>query len=413
MYSSLSWERKVLANGLTVLFYPRTTGLTTQLSVGVKYGSSDDPEEKAGCAHFLEHMIVGGSQEKIKLHNQIEQLGGCSNFETSDEYTLSTVDIFSGKIAQASKILSGLLFDTAFEKDKFELERKVIINEIAEASDNPRDRVAETLLKCLFKHHPVRNPVLGSKKTVKELTLNDIKEAHQTYYTPHRMILILTGNFSSNDADIVLQNFRSRKNSHSQPNQSDRKEECKPKQATTIERAGITQAYLSFGLRTPPAKDPDVPTLDLIDAVLGIGESSRLFVELREKRALTYDFKSINMSGLDYGYFSVDCAIKTKAINQVQSIIQEELTKLKSYPVDQNELTKSKNLILGSIYRSIDNPRELPRILANMEIHFENEKALLDYTSKVDSVSEQDIIRVANKYFQEESYSTVTLIPKK
>lgn len=80
MYSSLSWERKVLANGLTVLFYPRTTGLTTQLSVGVKYGSSDDPEEKAGCAHFLEHMIVGGSQEKIKLHNQIEQLGRLFKF---------------------------------------------------------------------------------------------------------------------------------------------------------------------------------------------------------------------------------------------------------------------------------------------------------------------------------------------
>ncbi len=413
MRSSLSWERKVLSNGLTVLLYPRAAGLTAQLSVGIKYGSSDDPNENGGCAHFLEHMIVGGSQKRIKLHNQIEQLGGCSNFESSDEYTLSTVDIFSGKIAQASKVLSGLLFDTAFEKDKLELERKVILNEIAEASDNPRDKVAETLLKCLFKHHPVRNPVLGSKKNVNQLTLNDIEKAHQNYYTPQRMILILTGNFSANDAEIVLQDFQSRKHSNSQPRQTNRSEKNKPKKTATIERPGITQAYLSLGFRTPPAKNPDVPTLDLIDAVIGIGESSRLFVELREKRALTYDFKSINMSGLDYGYFSVDCAVKTKEISQTQDIIRKELHKIKAHPVSQSEIAKSKNLIIGSIYRSIDNPKELPRILANMEIHFGNEKALLDYTNRIDAITEQNITEAANNYFQEENYSTVTLIPRK
>jgi predicted Zn-dependent peptidase len=413
MHSSLFWERKVLSNGLTVLFYPRPTGLTAQLSVGIKYGSSDDSKENAGRAHFLEHMIVGGSQERIKLHNQIEHLGGCSNLESSDEYTLCTVDIFSGKIAQASKILSRLLYDMSFEREKLELERKVILNEIAEADDNPRDKVTETLLKCLFKHHPVRNPVLGSKKTVNQLTLGDIEKAHQNYYTPQHMILILTGNFSTNDAKTVLQDFQNRINSNSQPKQNNKNEKNTPKKTAIIERPGITQAYLSFGFQTPPAKNPDVPTLDLIDAVLGIGESSRLFVELREKRALTYDFKSINMSGLDYGYFSVDCAVKTKALSQTQAIIRKELTKLKTHPVSQSELVKSKNLILGSIYRAIDNPRELPRILANMEIHFENEKALLDYINKIDEISEPNITEAANKYFQEENYSTVTLIPKK
>jgi len=155
MRSNLSWERNVLPNGLTVLQCPRSSNTMAQLSVAIEYGSNEDTEENAGNAHFLEHMLVGGSQNRIKLHNEIERLGGRSSFETSDEFTFSTINIFPRKIAQASKVLSRLLFDPKFAKEKFELERKVILNEIAEANDDPRDRVAETLTKCLFKNHPV------------------------------------------------------------------------------------------------------------------------------------------------------------------------------------------------------------------------------------------------------------------
>ena len=109
------------------------------MSVVIKYGSNDDSDEKSGSAHFLEHMLVGGSQKRIKLHHEIEKLGGCSYFETSDEFTFSSMDVLPGKIAEASKVLSGLLFDPVFEGEKLELERKVILNEIAEARDDPQN----------------------------------------------------------------------------------------------------------------------------------------------------------------------------------------------------------------------------------------------------------------------------------
>ena len=147
--------------------------VTAQLSVAIKYGSNDDGDEKSGNAHFLEHMLVGGSQKRIKLHHEIEKLGGCSHFETSDEFTFSSMDVLSGKIVEASKVLSGLLFDSTFEKDKLELERKVILNEIAEAHDDPQDLIRETLIKCLFKHHPLRNPILGLKKTINQFTVDE------------------------------------------------------------------------------------------------------------------------------------------------------------------------------------------------------------------------------------------------
>jgi predicted Zn-dependent peptidase len=413
MRSNLSWERNVLSNGLTVLQCPRSSSTMAQLSVAIEYGSNDDSEENAGNAHFLEHMLVGGSQKRIKLHNEIEKLGGRSNFETSDEFTFSTVNVFPRKIAEASKVLSGLLFDPEFAEEKFELERKVILNEIAEAYDDPRDRVGEILTKCLFKDHPVKNPVIGSKKTINHLTLNEIKKAHENYYVPRRMILILTGSFTNTDTETVLQDFQDRKNHNSTPKRNTQIEGKDPKRETVVKKSGITQAYLSFGLRTVPAKDMDTPSLDHIDTILGMGESSRLFVELREKRALTYDFECVNASGLDYGYFSINCAVNVRALNKTKRIILGELQKLKMRPVIKSELDKSKNLMLGTIFRQIDSSQGLPRLLAYDEIHFESENALVDYTNKISSVTEQEIMETANKYFQDENYATAILTPKK
>ena len=144
-----------------------------------------------------------------------------------------------------------------------------------------------------------------------------------------------------------------------------------------------------------------------------MGESSRLFVELREKRALTYDFEATNASGLDYGHFSVTCPVGTKSLNLTQKLIRDELQKIKNLPPTKNELDKSKNLLLGNIFRIVDNSHELPRLLAYDEIHFENENSLIDYTNKINSLTELDMTEVANKYFQDKNYSTAILTPKK
>ena len=412
MPGSLSWKRRVLSNGLVVLLYPRLSAMTAQLSVAIKYGSNDDFADRIGTAHFLEHMLVGGSSNRIRLNHEIERLGGIANFETSKECTFSIVDVFPERLSEASKVISGLIFDSSFEKDKLELERKVILNEIAEASDDPGDKTEETLLKCLFRRHPVRNPILGSKKTVSEITLPDIEEARGNYYCPRNMILILTGKFSEKEAKKVLEVFQDRNNAGSILRVNRSAEVCKPRRQASTKRSGITQAYLSFGFKTPPAKDVDIPTLELINAILGIGESSRLFVELREKRALTYGYDSVNVAGLDFGYFSVSCAVKSQSLNLTQSIIHGEFEKLKVNPVTNSELEKSKNLILSDVLRSIDSAHNFPRILTDLEMYFENENALIQYVNKIKSLTKQNIVEVANKYFLENNYATSIITPK-
>jgi predicted Zn-dependent peptidase len=409
MNNGLIWKREVLSNGLTVLQYPNKSAMTAQLSVAVKYGSNDDETDKAGTAHFLEHMLVGGSKKRISLNHQIEQIGGCSGFEISNDSTFAWLSIFSDKIVDASKKMAQLIFDKEFDKDKLEIERKVILNEIAEISDDPRHTTEQALIKCLFPKHPIRNLISGTKKQAEKITLTDIVESHQNQYIPCNMIVILTGNYS--DANSIIEMFVDNPNCGLSKRQL-HIETAKPKKIASLKKSGINQAYLSFGLRTPPARDNDTVSFSLINSILGLGESSRLFVELREKRAFTYDFTSSNNTGLDFGYFSIACVVNDAIWKQTQRIIKDELKKLVSDPVTDDELQKSKNLILGSVVRGLDDPNELPRIIADTELMFSNEKEVSKYIEKIKQLTSEDIMNVASRYFKEENYSTAILTPK-
>ena len=412
MNDVLRWNRLVLSNGLKVLTYPRLSALTAQLSVAIEYGSNDDSEEDSGAAHFLEHMLVGGSQERIDLHNKIEVLGGCSGFETNPEFTYCAVNIFPDKLAEASKVLSGLLFDSSFDKEKLEIERKVILNEIADISDDPMSKVGEALAKSLFRSHPIRRPVSGTKRSVRQATLNQLEEIHWSRYAPRNMILVLTGRFSEEDLDEVCGDFSERENRDVILKKLHGKERSIPKEKTKIEKSGITQAYLTLGARTVPSKDNASSALDLLSVILGIGESSRLFVELREKRALTYDVGSMHISGLDFGFFAVDCSVKPKSLEQAEMLIKKELKKIKTEKVAEAELNKAKTQMLAALYRDFDSPTELPRLMAEMEIQYKSENALLDYAEKIQKTKSQDIIEAADKYFQDENFSKAILTPK-
>ena len=256
----------------------------------------------------------------------------------------------------------------------------------------------------------VFNPVeITTKKEVKKITLANLAEVHQNQYLPQNMIVILTGNYSN--SHNIIEMFVDKQNCGLSKRQL-HIETAKPRKIASLKKSGINQAYLCFGFRTPPATDNDTVTLSLINSILGLGESSRLFIELREKRALTYDFLSSNNTGLDFGYFSVACVVRDTVWKQTQEIIKNELKKLTRNPITDDELQKSKNLILGDIVRGVDEPHELPRIIADTELMFSNEKEVSAYIEKIKHLTSQDIINVASKYFKEENYSTAILTPK-
>ena len=412
MTTGIFWRRKVLPNGLTVLLFPRESANTTQLSVAVKYGSNQEPEEIAGSAHFLEHMLAGGSTKRIELSRSVENSGGVLDFYTDHEHMMSTMDILPEELPGASQILSELLFNTEFEEEKFRRERKIILNELAQTLDDPTERVEELLMKSLFKNHPVRRPVGGYPKTVKQLTLKKLSDAQSSNYVPQNMILVLAGNFSEKTKEDILKNFENKAAKKEPPKNSFLPETGRPNAFVVKKKTGIAQSYLSIGARTVATNHRDTATIDVLSAILGGGTSSRLFVELRETNALTYDVNSDNNKGIDFGFFSIDCVVKEKNLAKAESLILKELSKFRTEKVATDELEKGKNLICAEILRGMDNPHEMSEIIAYMEIQFRSERALEDYVGKIKAVSSEDLIDAANIYLKEDCFSTVILKPE-
>ena len=412
MHSSLLWKKELLPNGLRVLSYPKPSRLTAQLAVAIEYGANDDSDEQAGAAHFLEHMVPGGSKKRIETSREFERLGGLSDFFTNPEYTMSIVDVVPNKLVEASQNIFPLLFEGSFEEEQFYVEQKIIFHELAEVADDPHERVNEMLRQCLFKGHPVRRSVGGSKKTVRKLSLPQLTEIYGRRYSPQNAILILSGNFSERDFSSVCRYFE-REEKH----EESKRELCQPeieppKKIALKKKAGLSLAYLSLGARTTNSNNPDVAALDVLNVVLGVGASSRLFIELREKRALTYGISSSQTDGLDFGYLGIDCALKQKHIEEAQLLILKELLKLRDEKVPEAELTKGKDMILGDIFRGVDSGETCPEILATIEMQFGSENGLVDYVNRVKAVTAEKVRDVANKYLQECQFAAAVLAPK-
>jgi predicted Zn-dependent peptidase len=411
MQSRLTWNRQVLPNGTRVLTYPKPSNLTAQLAVAVEYGANDDQDGQAGAAHFLEHMVPGGSETRINLSREIEQLGGLAEFYTNHEYTLHTADVLPGKLTRAAEIMSKLVCNGAFQVEQFRAEQKIILQELAEAADDPNHQVSEMLLQNLFMKHPVRRPVGGYPKTVRRLSVAELTNIYREHYVPKNLIVILTGNYSEEDARRIMKSF-SQSQSQPVPEKQVRSGEvAPPKRSATKRKEGLVQSYLSVGARTTHAKSPDVAALDVLNVVLGVGASSRLFIELRERRALAYSVSSSQTDGLDFGFFTVDCATNQKQTKQAESVILKELARLRNENVPETELKKGKDVILSDIFRAMDNLEACPEILAFMEVQFGNENALAEYTQRIRTATADQVRGVAERYLSEGSLSTAVLKP--
>ncbi len=412
MSNGLVWQRRILPNGLRVLYLPKPSANTAQLSVAIEYGSNSEVEAEAGSAHFLEHMLAGGSDKRIQKSRSIESHGGSLNFYTDHEYTMSFVDVLPESLPQTSQVLSELLFDNAFEEEKFESERKIILNELAEISDDPNELIDELLLKSLFKKHPIRRPIGGYPKTINQLNLRQLEAIHTVAYEPQNMILMLMGNLSDKQIQAVLQYFEDKPKQQKITKQLHPQETAKPTPEASKRKRGITQTYLSVGTKTVNTKSLEAPKLDLISMILGGGASSRLFIELREKRALTYDVAATHSKGLDFGYFSINCAIKNSNLDKTRELIFKEFAKLRDERVLEEELERNKKLMLSGILRGIDSPDDCQDILAFMEIQFNNEKALSSYLEKIKAVTTTGILEAAQAFLQEDNFTSAVLAPK-
>ena len=387
-----------LSNGLTILLEKRPIETVT-IQATVKVGSNNENTKNNGISHFMEHMLFEGTKKRNNakiIANEIESLGGLLNAYTSNERTCFFVKVPKQHFIRALDIISDIIQDPLFDKKSLEKERKIILKEINLHKDEPRSHQWVLFQKILFKKLPAKNPTYGTVKSVKAIRRKDLLNYYKKYYIPNNMIISVVGDTKNIKENIenYFKNFEPKK-------LSALKKIKEPKQNSVVvkkEKRKILNSYIVLGYKTLNRLHKDSYILDVIKAILGRGQSGRIYDEIRNKLGLAYEVGVHHEPAINYGFFAVYLNTDKKNIPKTIKIILNEFKKLEN--LTSKELKEGKGYLEGQFILDNEDTQDRADELC-FWASVKDAKLYNKYLEEIRQVKKSDILRAAKKYLTE------------
>lgn len=397
----MRFQKKVLDNGLTVLFEKRDVPVATVM-LAVKYGSAYDNVNEKGMAHFIEHLCFKGTGKRTakEIVDEIEKIGGELNAFTSDEFTAYFSKLPSAHLGVAMDVIFDAFFNASFPEKEIGREANVVAEEIKMYRDNPRAHSFNKIRENLYEE-PFSIFACGKSDVVKSMKRDQLKKRHRDVYAPNNSILCVVGN---NDFDDIVE--MAKKMSVDRKGIKKEMPLIRKKIAKSSEsRIGIEQANLVIGFHFPDNNKKTSYVAEVFSAILGSGMSSKLFTEVREKRGLVYGIKTDLDKGKDFGYIEIWAGTDSQKVEEVLRVSLEEFRKLGS--ISEEELREAKIQVVGNRDVASEGSMETAISLVSEEVYGYAED-YYKYKENIDKVSLKDI-----KDFSEiAEYSVFSLVPE-
>ncbi len=372
-------------------------------SITNRFGGAYEDSNIKGIAHFIEHLLFTGTKTRSHedISREIEKRGGELNAFTSHEMTSFHFKIPSIHFISGLNILTDMLNNPAFDQEKFEKEKKIILEEIKMYHDTPQRHVLEMLEENLYER-PFGEKVIGSEKTVNSLKRDFVADFFSKNYDPSNYIVSVVGNADFEQiCEYLENNFKKKKLKM-------KSKEIKFKNKESIEeRADIDQAHFVIGMHAPLRNTKEFDVLTVLDAYLADGMSSRLFLEIREKRGLAYTVRSMLNSEKSYSYYSIYAGTKKDKIGEVKELIFAEFENIKN--MSEKDLKEAKERVIGlkaiNSEESVNIMNELMfyELVGNAEDYYKLEE-------KINKVTLKEVKELAKRLVKK--YSSAAVVPR-
>lgn len=401
-------------NGLTLIHQEISTTPVVVADVWVKAGANLEPESWCGMAHLLEHMIFKGT-ETLKagvFDKTIEFLGGVSNAATSYDYAHYSLTTASTYLEETLPLMGELLVNAAIPEVELNQERKVVLEEIRQASDNPDWMGFQALFKNIYQQHPYGRSVLGSKDNVAKHGVEQLRCFHRTHYQPENITVSIAGGMDSSKAlDLVNRTF----NKFAPPcfDYPSTPKVTKPtlegirRQEILLPR--LEQARLLMGWVVPGVEQFRIGYgLDLLSVILGGGRTSRLVSDLRENRQLVNGIYSSFSLQQQSSLFTINAWLDSEQLEQVEELIRVHLQDLISQEITEQELNRAKRLLCNDYAFSTETPNQLAGLYGYYNTIASAELSVT-YPSSIQSFDVKELQWIASKYLSPDNYA-VTVV---
>jgi predicted Zn-dependent peptidase len=398
------YQKTTLENGLRVVTGSMPHTRSASILIYYKVGARYEPKDVSGISHYIEHMLFKGTRKRRtpqEISEAIEGLGGSLNAMTDREYTAYSAIVPSQHFGLAFDVLTDMLRESRFDPEEVERERAVIIEEINGTLDSPPDLVNEAIDAVMWGDQPIGRPVAGTRETVAAISRAQMLDYLGRHYVPRATVVSVAGQV---EHDAVVDTVRRTLGAASEGGAPAPYEPARPAGAgprVQIVEKDTEQAHLCIGLPALSYMDPDRYAQQLLDSILGGGMSSRLFVEIREKRALAYTVASYVDNFHDAGGLILYAGVDNERVGSCISGMLHELDRLRQQPPSAEELRKVKEYNKGSLLLALESSRSVASWGGRQELLLDRIYDVDEVIERIEAVTPDDVQRLAGRLFQQ------------
>jgi predicted Zn-dependent peptidase len=372
---------------------------SASVGVWVGVGSRDESAEQAGAAHYLEHLLFKGTEQRTaaQIAEEIDAVGGELNAFTAKEHTCFYAHVLDSDLPLAVDLLSDVVTAATLTADNVEVERAVVLEEISMHADDPEELVGEVFDTALFGVHPLGLPVIGTPESIEAMTRARLYEFWRQHYTPSRMVVAAAGNLSHDRVvELVRHAFPA---ADAEPVDAavprQRHELVEARNRLVLRTEDTEQAHLMLGLRGLDRHDERRAACEVLNTALGGGMSSRLFQQVREQRGLAYSVYSSTTSYQDAGQLAIYAGCQPERLGEVAAVTREVLAEVVAGGLTEAEVNRAKGALRGGLVLGLEDTASRMNRIGRHELDLGRQRPLQQSLRLIDAVGAEEVASVA------------------
>ncbi|MGH3896791.1 MAG: M16 family metallopeptidase [Pseudonocardiaceae bacterium] len=397
-------QRSVLPSGLRVVTEELPGSHSAAVGMWVAVGSRDEPTAVAGAAHYLEHLLFKGTARRsaAAIAEQIDAVGGELNAFTDKEHTCYYAHVLDSDLELAVDLVCDVLGDALLDPSDVDLERGVVLEEIAMRDDDPEDLAHDEFCAALLGSHPLGRPILGTEESITGMTREALYRFYRRCYTPERMVLAVTGNVTHRAVLAAVQHsFGHHLTGCAQPAGPRRgRARISGRRALAVCNDHSEQAHLLLGVRAMDRHDDRRSVLGVLNAALGGGMSSRLFQQVREQRGLAYSVYSSMACYADTGSLSIYAGCSPQRLGEVAAVVGDVLASVARDGLSGAELARGKGQLRGGLILGLENPGSWMSRIGKAELHHGEHLTVTEELRRIDAVTADQVAELAREFLR-------------
>ena len=405
--SETKYNESILPNGIK-LIHREKKGEIAHLVLLVETGTRDEKEQENGLAHFVEHTIFKGTQNRKAYHilSCLDNVGGDLNAFTTKEETCIQATFLKQHYKRSLDLFADIAFHSIFPENELTKEKEVILDEINSYLDSPSDEIYDLFEEMVFKGHPLSRNILGTSDLVKGFKRQDILDFMVQHYSTDQMILATIGDISFKDFEKLAMVYFGEQPAHLVSKKRETFKSYTPENRV-MERKNHLSHCIIGGMAPEFCSPLRMPIVMLNNVLGGPAMSSRLGLNIREKYGFAYSIESQYTAYSDTGLINVYMAVDPDSLEKAIGLVYKELDKLRQQKLGTLQLHHAKQQLIGQVALSYESG--MNELLSATRSLLMNEpiEYMDDIIRKVEAVSADDILEVANRVFDERQLSRI------